>query len=124
MHTWPQCFQVAFQLTRDELICSGLAIQVTEPVKYKCNNFTIYPLDGSLSLSFPFYQSHQDILYNDQWSILRNLIVCISFVKAILAQRFLAWEQGTCKESSLSEIYLPTVPAHIWRKSELSFESI
>lgn len=54
MHTWSECFQVALQHIGVELIFFGLAIQVTKQVKYKCNNFTMYPLDGSLSLSFQF----------------------------------------------------------------------
>lgn len=126
MDTWSECFQVTLQLIWVELIFFDLAIQVTKQVKYKCNNFTMYPLDGSLSLSFPFYQSHQDVLYDDQWSISRNLIVCISIVKEILAQWLLACEQGNVnhKNSSLSEIHLPTVPLWIWRKSEWSLESI
>lgn len=86
MVTWSECFQVTLQLIWVELIFFDLAIQVTKQVKYKCNNFTMHPLDGSLSLSFPFRQSHQDILYDDQWSISRNLIVCISIVHEILAQ--------------------------------------
>lgn len=45
---------MAFQHIRVELIFFDLAIQVTKQVKYNCNNFTVYPLDGSLSLSFPF----------------------------------------------------------------------
>ena len=54
MHTWPEWFQVALQHIRVGLIFFGLAVQVTKQVKSKCNNFTRYPLDGSLSLSFPF----------------------------------------------------------------------
>lgn len=45
---------MALKRVRVESIFFGLAIQVTEQVKDKCNNFTVYPLDGSLSLSFPF----------------------------------------------------------------------
>lgn len=48
---------MALQHVMVELIFFSLAIQITKRVKYKSNNFTMYPLDGSLSLSLPFTNS-------------------------------------------------------------------
>lgn len=51
-------------------------------------------------------------------SISRNLIVCIPTIKEILAQCNPAYEQGNTihKNSSLSEMHLPTVPVQMQYK--------